>query len=55
MEVKNFAATLGLGMLAGAAVVMMLPTTSTVYRTVDDAAQGVKHGITNAVQNMMDM
>ena len=51
MQVKSLATTLGIGMLAGAAAIMMLPKDSSAYRTVDDAAQGVK----NAVQNMMDM
>lgn len=54
MEIKAFAATLGLGMLAGAAVVMMLPKDSAAYQAVDDAAQSVKNGVSNAVQSVMD-
>ena len=55
MQIKSFAATLGIGMLAGAAVTLMLPKNSTVYHTMNDAARGVKNGISNAVQDMMDM
>ena len=54
MQVKTFAATLGLGMLAGAAVTMLLPKDSTVYRAVDDAAHSVKEGVSNAVDNMIN-
>ena len=54
MEIKAFAATLGLGMLAGAAVVMMLPKHSAAYQAVDDAARSVKNGVSNAVQSVMD-
>ena len=52
MEIKAFAATLGLGMLAGAAVAMMLPKDSAVYRAADDAAQTVKDGVADAIDSM---
>jgi len=52
MEVKSFAATLGLGILAGAAAVMMLPRQSPVYKAVDDAATTIKDGVSQAVCSM---
>jgi hypothetical protein len=52
MEIKAFAATLGAGMLAGAAVVMMLPKQSPVYRAVDDAATTIRDGVSQAVCSM---
>lgn len=42
MEVKSFIASLGLGMAAGAAAVLMMPKQSQAYRMVDDAAQTIK-------------
>lgn len=42
MEVKSFIASLGLGMAAGAAAVLMMPKQSQAYRMADDAAQTIK-------------
>lgn len=52
MEVKAFAATLGVGMLTGAAVMMMIPKQSSVYKAADDAAMTIKHGVTQAVDSI---
>lgn len=52
MGVKTFAATLGVGMLTGAAVMMMMPKQSTAYKMADEAAATVKSGITQAVDKM---
>ena len=52
MEIKTFAAAMGLGMLAGATVIMMLPKDSAVYRAADDAAQTVKDGVSDAIESM---
>lgn len=53
MEVKSFAATLGVGMVAGATVMMMIPRRSAVYRTANNAARTVKRSVTRAMDNMM--
>ena len=52
MEIKSFAATLGVGILAGAATMLMIPKQSSVYKAADDAAMTVKRGVTHAVENM---
>ena len=43
MQVKSFVASVGLGMVAGAAAILMLPKHSEVYRAADDAANAIKH------------
>ena len=52
MEVKTFAATLGVGMLTGAAVMLMIPKQSSVYKAADDAAMTIKHGVSHAMESM---
>lgn len=42
MQVKSFIATVGIGMAAGAAAILMLPKHSEAYRMADDAAQAIK-------------
>ena len=42
MQVKSFIATVGLGMAAGAAAILMLPKHSEAYRLADDAANTIK-------------
>ena len=42
MEIKLCAASLGVGMLTGAAVVLMLPKHSEAYRVANNAAKTVK-------------
>lgn len=52
MEVKTFAATLGLGLVAGAAAAMLLPKDSKVYRTADNAVNMVKEEFVEAVNSL---
>lgn len=52
MEVKTFAATLGVGMAAGAMVAMMIPKRSAVYHAANDAAKSIKHSVNHAVHSM---
>lgn len=42
MEVKSMIASIGLGMVAGAATILMMPKHSEVYRMADDAAHTLK-------------
>ena len=42
MELKTAALSLGIGMAAGAAVVLMLPKNSEVYRMAQDVARSVQ-------------
>lgn len=49
MEVKKFAMTLGAGMLTGAAVMLMMPKSSSVYKTADNVADAVKQGVCQAM------
>ena len=53
MEIKAFAATLGLGMLAGAAVTLMLPKDSKVYQTASDTADKIKDSVTSVMDSML--
>lgn len=53
MEMKGLAAAMGAGMLAGAAVMMMVPKRSAVYQAADDAAHTIKRKVSNAVDDMM--
>lgn len=52
MGMKSFAATLGIGMLTGAAVVMMLPRRSPVYKAMNDAARTIRHDVARAVDSL---
>ena len=54
MEVKAFAATLGLGLVAGAAAAMMIPKQSKVYRVANDAAEALKQEVSQVVSNMTE-
>ena len=42
MQIKSFVTTMGLGMAAGAAAILLLPKESKAYRAADDAAQILK-------------
>ena len=53
MEVKAFAATLGLGIAAGAAAALMIPKQSKVYKAADNAATRLKEEVTETMQSMM--
>ena len=44
MKLKSFAATMGLGLVAGAAAMLMIPKNSEVYRVADGAASAIKQG-----------
>lgn len=52
MEVKAFAATLGLGLVAGAAAAMMIPKESKIYKSANNAAQMVKEEVVGAVKTL---
>ncbi len=54
MKVKSFATTLGAGMLAGAAVMMMIPKRSEAYRAADHAAASIRKKMCHAMDSMMD-
>lgn len=42
MKVSSFLATMGIGMVAGAATMLMIPKHSEAYRMADDAANAIK-------------
>ncbi|MBQ7565996.1 MAG: hypothetical protein IJT18_02650 [Oscillospiraceae bacterium] len=46
MEIKTAAISLGIGMLAGAAAVMMLPKQSKPYQVASEVADTIKSGVT---------
>ncbi len=54
MQVKTFVATVGLGMVAGAATMLLIPKSSDVYRVADDAAKALKHEATKMMNSMQN-
>ena len=42
MQVKSLLLTMGIGLVAGAATVLMIPRHSEAYRMADDAAHTIK-------------
>lgn len=54
MDVKNFAATLGVGMVAGAATMLLIPKHSQAYRTADEAAHSIKKTVKHTLDDLMD-
>ena len=52
MDTKSFLGTLGIGMVAGAAVTLMIPKKSKVYRTANDAANAIKRGVSDLIDQM---
>lgn len=52
MEVKAFAATLGIGLVAGAAAAMMIPKDSKVYQSANNAVRVVKEEVSDVVKSM---
>ena len=42
MQIKSFITTMGIGIAAGAATVLMLPKNSKVYQAANDAANMIK-------------
>ena len=53
MEMKGIAPAVGAGMLAGAAVMMMVPKRSAMYQAADDAAHTIKRKVSDVVDDMM--
>lgn len=54
MEVKSFATTLGVGMVAGAATMLLIPRHSQAYRTADEAARSIKKTVKHKMDDLMD-
>ena len=52
MQVKSMLTSVGLGMVAGAAAVLMLPKHSQAYRMADDAAQAIKQEAGKMLDNL---
>ena len=52
MEVKTFAAALGIGVVAGAATAMLLPKDSKMYRTANNAVHMVKDEVADVVNTI---
>ena len=53
MEVKAFAATVGLSMVAGVTVAMMLPKKSPVRKAADQAAKKIQREVRKVTSAMM--
>ena len=54
MEMKSFAATLGLGIVAGAAAAFLIPKQSKVYKTASDAAERLKDEVAQTMNSWAD-
>lgn len=52
MQVKSLITTVGLGMVAGAAAVLMIPKNSEAYRMADDAAHTLKQKANRMMNSM---
>lgn len=52
MQVKSLITTVGLGMVAGAAAILMIPKHSEAYRMADDAAHSLKRSANRMMDNM---
>jgi len=50
MQVKSMLTSVGLGMVAGAAAILMIPRHSEAYRVADHTAHNLKH----RAERMMD-
>lgn len=50
MQVKGFLFTLGLGMVAGGAVVLMLPQQSQARKTAQKAVDSMEQSVAKAMQ-----
>ena len=53
MQMRSFLISAGLGMAAGAAAVLMLPTQSPVRQAADRAARSVERAVKRTADNMM--
>lgn len=54
MQVKSLIASVGLGMVAGATAILMLPKQSEAYRMADDAARSLKQSADRMIRNITD-
>ena len=52
MQIKPWITTVGFGMIAGAAAVLMLPKHSEAYRMADDAAHTIKREASKVIDSM---
>ena len=52
MDIKGFAASLGLGMVTGAAVMLLIPRHSQAYRMADHAAHTLKYEAGKVLDSM---
>lgn len=52
MQVKTWITSVGLGMVAGAAAILMIPRRSEAYRIADDTAQSIKHSAVKMMDSM---
>lgn len=52
MQVKSWITSVGIGMVAGAAAILMMPRHSEAYRMADDAAHSLKQSANRVMQNM---
>lgn len=55
MRLSAVIATMGLGAIAGAATVLMMPKQCEVYRIANHAAKNLKHGAEKIIGNMEAM
>ena len=53
MEIKSFVATMGVGMVAGATVVMMLPKRSKVRVMANRAARSVENAVHKTADHLL--
>ena len=51
MEMKAFAATLGLGIAAGAAATFLIPKQSKVYKTASETAEKLKEEVAQTMNH----
>ena len=53
MQVKSFLWTAGLGLAAGAAAILMMPTQSPVRKAANKAAETIEDAVVKTTYNMM--
>ena len=52
MQVRSWIATIGLGVAAGAAAVLLMPKSSSVYRKADQAVHAIKDEAEKLIDQM---
>ncbi len=52
MQVKSVLLTVGIGAVAGAATMLLIPRHSEAYRLADDAAHSLKQGAERVIDTM---